>query len=84
MYRNNKNKSYLNHWYDWPNSIEKEEEFYMICKLVEDMIKEIVPREIEKYKEKLLIDIEPRINGAVLNSAAMRQEVIRQINEELK
>lgn len=40
MYRNNKDKSYNNHWFNWTDS---EELYYKVVALVEDMIKELVP-----------------------------------------
>ena len=55
MFLNEKNKSYMNHWYNWAmDSIEKEALFQEVRQLVEDMIKELLPRMIEDYfKERI-------------------------------
>ena len=55
MFFNEKDKSYKNHWYNWAmESIEKEALFQEVRQLVEDMIKELLPRMIEDYfKERI-------------------------------
>ena len=47
------NKNYQTHWFNWTDSIEKEELFYQIVSLVKDMIQELVPRQVEKQITEL-------------------------------
>ncbi len=80
MFLNERNKSYNNHWYDWAiESIEKEALFQEVRQLVEDMIKELVPRLIEDYlKERidtLNINVQTVLNGKANDLGNVRQDL---------
>lgn len=81
---NDKNKTYLNHWYNWAaDGPEKEEMFQDIRQLVEDMIREMLPQIIEEYISLYNIDIQTRINGKINNLSGLRSDIERIIIEEL-
>ena len=84
MFYSNKEMSYLNHWADWAvKGIEREQLFYDVRQLVEDMIKEIVPQEVEKYLSTFTIDVETRLNGKATNLEGLKADVERLIIDEL-
>lgn len=64
MYRGNKDKSAMNHWFEWVSK-GKEELFEDIYKLVEDMIKEMTPQLIKEYliENPIPIDVKPSVEN---------------------
>lgn len=74
MFQNNKDKSYLNHWSKWAaEGQEKEELFYDVKSLVEDMIGELIPT----------INLQTTINGKSINRDTIREAIEEQLRSEL-
>lgn len=84
MFYNDKNKSYINHWFRWAEKgIEREELFQDVRQLVEDMIKQILPQAIEEHLNGLTIDVETRINGKTADLSGLKGELEQIIVDEL-
>lgn len=84
MYYNDKDKSYLNHWYNWAaEGREKEQLFYEIELLVRDMIKSIFPDLITEFKEKIRIEISAAIDSGKIDLSGLKQSIIDYINKNI-
>jgi hypothetical protein len=83
MYRGNKDKLAMNHWFDWVGK-RQEDLFESVYVLVEDMIKEIVPQIapsiIKEYFETNPTKIE--VNPVIENN--IRADLERAISKALK
>ena len=67
MYQGNKNKSSMNHWFNFAIMGEEQERlFYLIYQLIKDMIEELVPVEVENYLNKNGISIPVEVKGDIL------------------
>ena len=80
MFYNNENNSYNNHWYKWAaDGTEKEQLFYDIRQLVEDMIRELVPPMIEEYikgtEEIINFNVETLLNGKVIDMKNINRDL---------
>lgn len=84
MFYSNKDMSYLNHWSDWAEKgLEREQLFYDVRQLVEDMIKEIVPQVIEEYLKGYTVNVETRLNGRAVDLSGLKSDLERLIVDEL-
>ena len=84
MFFNNKDKSYLNHWYQWAAiGAEREQLFQDVRQLVEDMIKEIVPQVIEEYLKGFSVNVETQLNGRAADLRGLKGDIERLIIDEL-
>ena len=84
MFFSDKNKSFENHWFEWVlKGAEREQLYYDVRQLVEDMVKEIVPQEIEKYFSAFSVDVETRLNGKAVSLEGLKADIERLIIDEL-
>ena len=91
MFFNDKSKSYMNHWYHWAISQERESLFQDIRQLVEDMIKELTPPLIYEYLKERLdtlntlnFDIRTALNGKANDLGNLRQDIEDYVIETIK
>lgn len=88
MFFNDKSKSYMNHWYNWAISQERESLFQDIRQLVEDMIKELLPPMIEEYLKERLdtlnIEVRTELNGKANDLGNLRQDIEDYVIETIK
>ena len=84
MFYSNKEMSYLNHWPKWASyGVDREQLFYDVRQLVEDMIKEIVPQMVEEYLKGFTIDVETQLNGRAADLSGLKSDIERLIIDEL-
>lgn len=79
MYRGNKYKSSLNHWYEWNDNMKEEELYYKIRSIVIDTIREELPQLIKDYQ----YNIETTINGESLEKNNIKDILTSQLREAL-
>ena len=84
MFDKRPEKSYMNHWYKWAaESKEKEQLFYDIRQLVEDMIKELVPPLLKEYSKLIDIDIITRLDGRRVDLDGIEKAIRDYIQDSL-
>lgn len=82
MYRENKYKQSMNHWYEWAG-IGKEDIFEMIYKIVEDMIWEIVPHVVELKMQEYFKNDQLSVNVNPVIENDIKSDIIQAIKKSL-
>ena len=84
MFYETKNKSAMNHWFNWLDAPEIEELFYKIYHLVEDMIKEILPQLLKEYSHLIDLEVIAELNGKKIELNEIEDKLTDFVIEKFK